>query len=161
MNARTFGFLMLVALAAAGCGPRAGDKSPWGAAGNGKSAAATLPVRLAETGSAGATAAAAREPEIFTSIGDGDPAGRWVLFDFTPAQAEEFERQVRENRTTGGSTVTITLTAEQLAAVKQVNPAWTAAAVTVGAACVFANRLNLRFDEQGKLIKEARPYISR
>jgi hypothetical protein len=152
MDKYLYGVIIAIALAAAACGPRTGSL---------RDAAATLPVRLDVPESAATTAAAPHDPEIFTSIGDGDPAGRWVLFDFTAAQLEEFERQVQENRKTGVSTVTITLTAEQLEAVKRVNPAWTATAVTVDAGRVIANRLNLRFDEQGDLIKEARPYTSR
>jgi len=154
------GVMFVLVLAAAGCGPRAVDKN-LGDAATGGSAAATLPARIDSGGNTATTAGAPHDPEIFTSIGDGDPAGRWVIFDFTAAQVEEFERQERENRKAGASTVTITLTAEQLEAVKRVNPAWTAATVTVDSGRVMDNRLNLRFDERGDLIKEARPYTSR
>jgi hypothetical protein len=84
-----------------------------------------------------------------------------VVFDFTPAQAEAFNRQEEENREAGTSDVTISLTVEQLEAVKRVNPMWTAPTVTVDAGRVFKYRLALNFDEHGNLIKEERPYTSK
>jgi hypothetical protein len=105
--------------------------------------------------------AAGAEPEIITSLDDGDAEHRWVVFDLTPDQKTDYDRRLEENRRTGGRNVTVTFTAAQLEAIRRVCPACEETSVTWDADCVFEGRVALRFDDGGRIIEPEPPRASR
>jgi hypothetical protein len=105
--------------------------------------------------------AAGAEPEIITSLDDGDAEHRWVVFDFTADQKEDYDRQLEENRRTGGYEVTIEFTPAQLEAIRRVCPECEETFITWDADCIFGSRVGLRFDDAGKIIEPEPPRTSR
>lgn len=113
------------------------------------------------TGKDAARAQSRAEPEIITSLDDGDAENRWVVFGLTADQERDYDRQLDENRRTGGYQVTIKFTAAQLEAVRAVCPECEETSITWDADCVFAGRVGLRFDDDGKIIEPEPPRASR
>lgn len=137
--------LLVSALCLAACG-RAADKGR---------AEAAAPTDEAAQPAAGA------EPEIITSLDDGDAEHRWVVFDLTADQQEEYDRQLEENRRTGGYEVTIKFTPAQLEAIRRVCPACEETSITWDADCIFDSRVGLTFDDAGRIIEPEPPRTSR
>lgn len=101
------------------------------------------------------------EPEIVTSLDDGDAEHRWVVFDLTADQQNEYDRQLEENRRTGGYEVTIEFTAAQLEAIRRVCPECEETSVTWDADCIFGGSVGLTFDDAGRIIEPEPPRTSR
>lgn len=101
------------------------------------------------------------EPEIVTSLDDGDAEHRWVVFDLTAGQKEDYDRQLEENRRTGSYEVTIEFTPAQLEAVRRVCPECEETSITWDADCIFDGRVGLTFDDAGKIVEPEPPRTSR
>lgn len=137
--------LLISALSLAACG---------GAANKGRGETAAAADEAAQP-------AAGAEPEIITSLDDGDAGHRWVVFDLTADQQEDYDRQLEENRRTGGYEVTITFTPAQLEAIRRVCPECEETSITWDADCIFGNRVGLAFDDAGRIIEPEPPRTSR